>query len=419
MAEVGVHLSCQTAFNYMEITIEKIVHGGDAMGRAPDGRPVFVPFAAPGERVRTEPEESHKGFFRARLLEVVEPSPDRIAPRCRHFGECGGCQFQHLTYASQVRVKESILREQLIRLGGMPEAPIRPVIVSPDEWNYRNHIQATPAGNRLGYFRAGSQVVLPIEECHLPEPRLWELWNNLDWEPDPGLRQIGFRAGDDDEMIVFEGGSGAIPEVVVESDVSAAWLDPEGATFYLAGGPLRYEILGRAFTVSAGSFFQINTGRIPAMVNTVMELADPARDETVLDVYCGTGLFSAFLAGLAARVIGIEESPSAAADFEVNLDPFDSVELYAAPAEVALGAITARADVAVVDPPRSGLSAQAMRALLLAAPGRIVMISCEMSTLARDARILSRAGYRLTDLVPIDMFPQTSHLETVSRWIKE
>jgi 23S rRNA (uracil1939-C5)-methyltransferase len=403
----------------MEITIEKIVHGGDAMGRAPDGRPVFVPFAAPGERIRVEPEESRKGFFRARLVEVIEPAPDRIAPRCRHFGECGGCQFQHLTYASQVRAKESILREQLLRLGGIPDAPIRPVIVSASEWNYRNHVQGTPAGSRLGFFRAGSQSVLPIEECHLPEPRLWELWNNLEWEPDPGLRQIGFRAGDDDEMIVFEGEAGGIPEVVVESDVSAAWLDSQGETFYLAGGPLRYEILGRAFMVSAGSFFQVNTGRIPAMVNTVMELADPGRDETALDIYCGTGLFSAFLAERAARVVGIEESPSAAADFEVNLDSFDTVELYAASAEAALEAITARAEVAVVDPPRSGLSAEAMRALLHAAPGRIVMVSCEMSTLARDARILARAGYRLTDLVPIDMFPQTSHLETVSRWMKE
>ena len=247
----------------MEILIEKIVHGGDAMGRAPDGRPVFVPFAAPGERIRVEPEESRKGFFRARLLEVIEPSPDRITPRCRHFGECGGCQFQHLTYASQVRVKEAILREQLIRLGGIPEAPIRPVIVSPNEWNYRNHVQGTPVGNRLGYFRAGSQKVLPIEECHLPEPRLWELWNNLEWEPDPGLRQIGFRAGDDDEMIVFEGEAGKIPEVIVESDVSAAWLDTQGETFYLAGGPLRYEILGRVFMVSAGSFFQVNTAPDP------------------------------------------------------------------------------------------------------------------------------------------------------------
>jgi 23S rRNA (uracil1939-C5)-methyltransferase len=403
----------------MEILIEKIVHGGDGMGRDPEGRPVFVPFVAPGERIRVDPVESHKGFFRARLLEILDPSPERIAPRCRHFGECGGCQFQHLAYECQVRAKEAVLREQLLRLGGIAEAPIRPVIVSPDAWNYRNHIQCTPVGNGLGFFRAGSQEVLPIGECHLPEARLWELWKNLDWEPFPGLHQVGFRAGGDGEMIVLEGAVGEIPEVSIEADISAAWLPAEGEATYLAGGPLRYEILGRAFTVSPGSFFQINTAQIPAMVKLVMELADPARGETVLDIYCGTGLFSAFLAERAARLIGIEESPSAGADFEINLAEFDTVELYAASAELALAAITARADLAVVDPPRSGLSAQAMRALLQAAPGRIVMVSCEMSTLARDARILSRAGYRMTDLAPIDMFPQTSHLETVSRWVKE
>jgi len=404
----------------MEIRLEKIIHGGDAMGYAPDGRPVFVPFAAPGERVRVEPRESHKGYLRARLLEVIEPSPDRVAPRCRHFGECGGCQLQHLTYASQVRVKEAILREQLLRLGGIAEAPIRPTIASPNEWNYRNHIQCAPAdGNRLGFFRPASQVVLPVDECHLPETRLLDLWKTLDWESFPGLRQIGFRAAGDGEMIVLEGDPGQIPEVSVESEVSAAWLDPQGGTVYLAGGPLRYRLLDREFVVSAGSFFQVNTAQIPAMVNLVLEMADPAEGETVLDVYAGTGLFCAFLAERAARVIGIEESPSAAADFETNLDSFDTVELYVASAEEALEAITVKPDLAVIDPPRGGMTARAMRALLQTDPPRIVLASCEMSTLARDARILSGAGYRLTGLAPIDMFPQTSHLETISRWIKE
>lgn len=403
----------------MEIRMEKIVHGGDALGYAPDGRPVFVPFAAPGEWVRVEPLEAHKGFLRARLLEVVEPSADRIAPRCRHFGECGGCQLQHLSYPAQVKAKEAVLREQLLRLGGIAEAPIRPAIPSSGEWNYRNHVQCAPADDRLGFFRPGSHSVLPVEECHLPEKRLWELWKSLDWESLPGLRQIGFRASTDDEMIVLEGDAGKLPEVNVEAPVSAAWLDEQGGTVYLAGGPLRYEILGRAFTVSAGSFFQVNTGLIPAMVKAVLEMADPGRDETVLDIYCGTGLFSAFLAERAARVIGIEESLSATKDFETNLDSFDTVELYAASAEEALGAIADRVDLAVVDPPRSGLTPKAMRALLQKAPPRIVMVSCEMSTLARDGRILAGAGYRLTDLAPIDVFPQTGHLETVGRWIKE
>ncbi|MBN1439839.1 MAG: class I SAM-dependent RNA methyltransferase [Anaerolineales bacterium] len=404
----------------MEIVIEKIIHGGDGMGYAPDGRPVFVPFTAPGETVRVEPGESHKGYLRAKLAEIVDPSAERVAPRCRHFGECGGCQLQHLAYAAQVRAKEAVLREQLQRLGGIADPPLRPALPSPAEWNYRNHVQYAPAaGNRLGFFRRGSHTVLPVEECHLPEPRLLELWKALDWESFPGLRQIGFRASDDGEMIVLEGESGGIPEVCVEAEISAAWLDSHGEPTYLAGGPLRYTVLGRTFTASAGSFFQVNTALIPAMVETVLSLAEPKRGETAFDIYCGTGLFSAFLAERTARLIGIEESPLAAADFEANLDSFDTVELYAAPAEAALEAIRVKPDLAVIDPPRSGLTARAMRALLRSAPARIVMASCDMSTLARDARILAGAGYRPTAVVPIDLFPQTSHLETISRWIKE
>jgi 23S rRNA (uracil1939-C5)-methyltransferase len=402
----------------MELRIEKIVHGGDGMGRGPDGRPVFVPFTAPGERVRVEPREARKGFLRGKLIEVIEPSAERVTPRCRHFGECGGCQLQHLSYPAQKEAKEAVLREQLLRLGGIAGAPIRPITPPESEWNYRNHIQCAPADGRLGFHRPASRSVLAVTECHLPEGRLWDLWQSLEWEAVPGLRQISFRAADDGVMVVFEGEAGELPEVSVESSASAAWIGPQGGATYLAGGPLRYEVLGREFSVSADSFFQVNTARIPAMVSTVLEMAGPAPGETALDVYCGTGLFSAFLAERAARVIAVEESPSAVADFEANLDRFDSVELYAATAEQALAAIDAKPDLAVVDPPRGGLAARAMRALLKLAPPRIVMVSCEMSTLARDARILAGAGYRLTDLAPIDLFPQTSHLETVGRWIK-
>jgi 23S rRNA (uracil1939-C5)-methyltransferase len=404
----------------MEIQLEKIVHGGDAMGYAPDGRPVFVPFAAPGDRARVEVREEHKGFLRARLREVIEPSAQRVKPPCRHYGECGGCQLQHLDYPFQLAAKEKILREQFLRLGGIPDPPIRPVIPSPSAWNYRNHVQFTPAPERrLGFFRAESHTVMPVEECHLPESRLVDLWNRLDWEPFPGLKQIGLRAASDEEMIVFESDTGEPPETIVESPVSVALLGPQGEAAYLAGGPLRFEISGMPFTVSAGSFFQVNSAQIPVLVDFVMEMADPRKGAVVLDVYCGVGLFSAFLADRAARVIGIEESLSSAGDFEINLDALDTVELYAAPAETALEAISLRPDTAVVDPPRNGMTPRAMRALLKMAPSCIVMVSCEMATLARDARLLTGAGYRLAAVAPIDMFPQTSHLETVSRWQKE
>jgi 23S rRNA (uracil1939-C5)-methyltransferase len=129
----------------MVIRIEKIVHGGDGMGHAPDGRPVFVPFTAPGEAVRVEPGQARKGYLRGKLIEVIEPSAERVVPRCPHFGECGGCQLQHLSYAAQVKAKGAVLAEQLRRLGGIADAPVRPMTPSPSAWNYRNHIQCAPA----------------------------------------------------------------------------------------------------------------------------------------------------------------------------------------------------------------------------------------------------------------------------------
>jgi 23S rRNA (uracil1939-C5)-methyltransferase len=297
---------------------------------------------------------------------------------------------------------------------------VREIIPSPTEWNYRNHVQFSFARKgALGFCRAGSNAVLPVEECHLPEERLLDLWRALDLHPFPGLRQLGLRAADDGEMIVFESDTGETPEVECEAAVSAAVVAPGGETTCLAGGPLGYRILDRGFSVSAASFFQVNTGLIPAMVELVLDLAAPSPRDTVLDVYCGTGLFSAFLARRAGRLIGVEQSSAAVADFERNLDDLDNVELYAAPAEEALAAIAAPVDLAVADPPRAGMTPGALRALLRLAPRRLVMISCDPATLARDARALAAASYRLESVTPLDLFPQTGHLESASLWLKE
>ncbi len=404
----------------MEIQLEKIIAGGDALGRLEDGRAVFVPFGAPGERVRVEVAKEEKGFLRARLVEVLEPSVERVVPRCWHFGDCGGCQLQHLRYEAQLAAKKAVLIEQLTRLGGLKDPPVGEPVPSPAQWNYRNHVQfAVSARGELGFHQIGTGAFLPVTECHLPEGRLWDLRASLDLRPFPGLEQVGLRAADEGEMIVFESESGEAPQVECEAAVSIAVCAPGGEATYLAGGPLSYQINGRTFTVSAGSFFQVNTRLIPAMVKAVLDLAAPGPRETALDLYSGTGLFSAFLAEKAGRLIGVEQSPAAVADFERNLDSFDNVELYAAPAEDALGAIAAKVDLAVADPPRAGLAPRALEALARLTPRRLVMISCEPATLARDGRALAAASYRLESVTPLDLFPQTCHLESVSLWIKE
>ena len=403
----------------LDIRPLSLVYGGDAFGRLPDGRAVFVPFALPGELVRVRLVEQKRGHARAELLEVLEPSPDRITPRCSHYTVCGGCHYQHLSYPAQLAAKTAILAEQLRRLGGLVEIPIQPAVPSPQPWNYRNHIQFhLTAEGRLGFQRAGSERVVPIQECHLPEPLINQVWPQIELEPLPGVERLSLRTGADDELLlVFESSDPEPFEFSVEElPVSAVHLGP-GGTLVLAGSDsLVIEVLGRPFQVSAGSFFQVNTPQAEAMLRHVLELVGAGPFQTLLDVYCGVGLFSAFLAPRASRLVGIELSPSACADFAANLDEFEHVELYEADAETVLGSVDFHPDLILVDPPRAGLGQAALDGLLAQQAPRLVYISCDPATLARDSKRLVAGGYHLVSLTPFDLFPQTYHIESISLW---
>ncbi|MBN2549097.1 MAG: class I SAM-dependent RNA methyltransferase [Anaerolineales bacterium] len=405
------------------ITLEALVYGGDALGRLPDGRAIFVPFALPGEKVRLRIVEQKRGYARGELLEVLEPSPQRTAPRCAHFGLCGGCHYQHLPYEAQLQAKTAIVREQLERLGGLVNVPVQPVVPSPDPFNFRNHIQfhLTQEG-RLGYHRGQGEQAFAIQECHLPEPALNALWPQLDFEFIPDLERIGLRLGADGEIqLILESRDLQAPELVVEElPVSVVHLSPAGPLVLAGGASVVMEVLNRPFHVSAGSFFQVNTRVTEKMVAHLLQYLpeyQPLSNRTLLlDVYCGVGLFSAFLAGQVGRLVGIEASPSAADDFVVNLDEFDNIELYQAPAELALPALGLQPDVILVDPPRAGLERRAMDGLLALSAPLLVYISCDLATLGRDARRLIQGGYRLAQVTPFDLFPQTYHIETISFW---
>ncbi|MEW6566668.1 MAG: class I SAM-dependent RNA methyltransferase [Chloroflexota bacterium] len=402
----------------LELTLEGMAYGGDAFGREPGGRMVFVPYAAPGERVRVQPTEVHRTWARAALLEVFEPSPHRVTPRCRHFGQCGGCHYQHLSYPAQLEVKADVVRSQLMRLGGFQAPPVQPTEPSPSPWNTRNHVQfsLTPEG-RLGFQAVGSHRVIPIEECHLPELALTELWLRLDLEPIPGLQRVAVRAGHAGEtMVVLEGQGEPEIDVHLDVDTSLVWLGARGVTVLAGSDHLTIDVLGRSFRASAGSFFQVHTALAEALVRRVLNLLDPRPSQVIYDLYAGVGLFSAFLAQAGAAVVAVEQSESACRDFEINLDEFDRVTLYAAPVELALPAIEPQPDAVLVDPPRSGLGPQVTQALIGREPARVVMVSCDPATLARDGRQLSQAGYVLHSVIPFDLFPQTYHIETVSLW---
>ena len=409
----------------LEITLNTLVYGGEAMGRLPDGRTAFVPCALPGERARIRLVEKKRGYVRAKLVEVLMPSAERIPPRCRHFGACGGCHYQHMTHPAQLNAKTEILIDQLARIGHIQNPPVNPAIPSPQEWRYRNHVQFhLTRDGKLGYVGAGTgptPAVIPISECHLPEEPLNVLWPGLEFGPGLGLERLSLRLGSGGEiMLVLESSDPKPPELEIEADISVVHLF-EGDAVVMAGDKYIFmdinpgrELPRRTFRVSAASFFQVNTLMAAKMVEHLLDRLPLKPQSTLLDVYCGVGLFSAFLAAHVGRLIGIESSPSACEDFAANLDEFDNVELYEAPAEDVLPALTIKADIAILDPPRAGLQRRALEGILALRPRRLAYVSCDPATLARDASRLVAEGYCLTEVTPFDLFPQTYHIESIS-----
>jgi 23S rRNA (uracil1939-C5)-methyltransferase len=397
-----------------DIELSQHTYGGECLGRLPDGRAVFVSFTLPGERVRARLVEDRKGFARAELIEVQRPSRERVKPRCPHFATCGGCHYQHMDYPAQLRAKETVLRDQLVRIAGIAEPVLRPAVPSPSPWNYRNTVQfhLSPAG-KLGFQAAGGAQVVEIRECHLPDPALNDLWPLLNFEPGT-LDRVAIRLGADGEALMMLEAEQA-PELSIEELPLSAVLFSEDEMMVLAGDDFTVqEVKGRPFRVSAGSFFQVNTPMAGLMVEQVLRLLDPGADDVVLDLYCGVGLFSAFFAPHVREVIGVELSLPACADFAVNLDEFDNISLYEGAVEQVLPELKLSPTLAVVDPPRAGLEKPALDALVVLRPRKIAYVSCDPATLARDAKRLLEAGYILEESTPFDLFPQTYHIESIS-----
>lgn len=413
--------------NQFDVDILTLVYGGDAMGRLPDGRAVFVPYALPGERVRLRLTEQKKGFTRAALLDVLRPAPERIAlPSEAERAACGGCAYMHMSYAAQLTYKTAILRDQFQRIAGIVEPPVAPVVASPREWHYRNTVQfhLTPDG-KLGFQIPGTHTVAPLRECRLCDPTIEEIWPLLDFAAGdgraiPGLERVEIRAGiDGDALLLLESNDPVPPEISVDLPLNVVFAGPggleENAPLVLAGdSAILMEAAGRAFRVSAGSFFQVNSGQAANMLHYLLERLPLQKDSLLLEVYAGVGLFSAFLAPRVGRLVAVESAPSAVEDFAANLDEFDNVELYDGLAEEVLPALEITPQVVLVDPPRAGLALPALDALVGMSAPCLAYISCDPATLARDAKRLLAAGYRLESSQPFDMFPQTHHIESVN-----
>lgn len=408
-----------------EITLEKLTYGGDAMGRLPDptgagGRAVFVPFGLPGETVRIQLTQEKQNFARGEILEIIKPSPDRITAKCKHFTQCGGCHYQNLPYEKQLLAKADILRDQLQRIGKIENPPVQPMVASPSEWNYRNHVQFHLTNDgKIGFINSRGYSTLPIDECHLPEASIENFWRELQFESKMNLERVSLRSGDDEElMLILESETEETPELEIEADISIVHIYEDHPVVIAGSNSLNIQVLGKDFHVSAPSFFQVNTKMAEKMVQHLQtQLPNPDSQFMLIDLYCGVGLFSKFFADKYAKVIGIESAPSSCEDFAINLDEFDNIELYEGAAEEILPALAPQLTQPIhmiVDPPRAGIDKFALDAILQINPHVIAYVSCDPSTLARDAARLLKGGYTLQQVTPFDLFPQTYHIESIS-----
>jgi tRNA/tmRNA/rRNA uracil-C5-methylase (TrmA/RlmC/RlmD family) len=367
-----------------------MAHGGEAVGRLPGGKACFVGYAIPGELVRVEVVDERRRWARARLVEVLEPSPDRVEAPCPYFGPdaCGGCQLQHIAPALQRQLKRQVVIDQLERIGGMADPPVREVVTVAD-FGYRTHARfAVDPQGRLGFRAAGSHEVVPIDHCLL-----------LD-EATQTLRES---AGD---------GWAGTAEVLVRTGADGVSVVPGRADSVI------HHIDGLTLQVSAGSFFQPGPAGAATLVRLVRSLAE-ASGRVTLDLYAGVGLFAAGLAADGAQVTAVEDNPWAAADARENLAD-RTVEVVEADVETfvadrATGGGTV--DLVVLDPPRSGAGTHLTAALTELGAPVIVYVSCDPAALARDARVLADRGWRLDTAVPVDQFAQTAQIETVARFL--
>lgn len=421
----------------VDLELTAMAHGGSALGRArlssaatgsglEEVRPgtrgekvVFVPFAIPGETVRVEITEARARWARAKLLEVLEPSVHRVEPPCPYFGpgKCGGCHFQHIAYEAQAEFKRQVVQDQLGRIGGLWDVTVQDTIGAALPWGYRNHAQfhIAPDGH-LGFLTTDTHRVVPVQECLVLEPLLEGLLAALDMEW-PELHRLSLRCGSatGDLMAIFELGFYEDFDIEVDFAVSCVLLLADGEAVVLMGSDhLTEHVAGRDFRISAGSFFQVNTGGAEALVALVREGLAPAGNETLVDLYCGVGLFGLALADGVGQVIGVEADESARSDFEYNAQGLDHVRFVQGTAEDSLRGLEGTVDLLVLDPPRSGAGKGVVTEIARLGPRRIAYVSCDPATLARDAHGLTERGYLLVDVQPVDLFPQTYHVESVA-----
>ena len=436
-----------------ELQIDRLGTSGEGVGRY-DSFTVFVPNALPCETVSVIIEEVKNSYARGRIKQILHESVDRVAPLCELYEECGGCQLQHLSYEAQLHAKRAQVVDALIHIGKLPQIPVMETLRAEKPWNYRNKMQFPIGRNSgqivIGCFAQGSHTIINTENCHIQRAENNDLANaareiaeqlhipvyNEDTHKGV-LRHIVGRVGrSNDLMAVIVTATKQLPRakdfvrmmrerlpnlvsvhqniqtyrnnVIMGRDTQLLW-----------GRPTIIDSLGRLnFHISPRSFFQVNTRQAERLYEQALSYADLHGTETVIDAYCGTGTITLFLAQKARKVYGIEIVQPAILDARKNArdNHIKNAEFIVGDATAVMPALYKqgiRPDVVVVDPPRAGCTETVLRTFANMKPKRIVYVSCNPATLARDLAILKELGYLAQEVQPVDLFPQTSHVENI------
>ena len=388
----------------LELSLESWGRLGEAMARHGD-TPVFVFGGIPGERVSAEVVRVHRKYAAARVVEVIEASPDRVAPPCSYFGDCTGCQWQHVEYRAQLEAKRTRVVDALSRVGGLQDVTVDETRPSPNRYGYRNHARFTVKhGGTLGFVNRETRRFVRIDHCELMRSSVNVILGQLQDRCEE-TTQLSIRAGDT--------GTDSPSGYLVQPPL----LNP---SVPLTTGQKRYveKVEGSSFFVSSPSFFQVNVEQAAEAARVVREGLALKADDVLLDAYTGVGTFAVLLAPSVGRVLAVEESSAAVADARENAAGCPNVEFVLGRTENVLGELSVRPDAVVLDPPRSGCQPRALASLVALAPPRVAYVSCDAETLARDLKILCAGGFTIDRVVPIDMFPQTHHVECVAllRW---
>jgi 23S rRNA (uracil1939-C5)-methyltransferase len=424
----------------LEVEVDSLAFGGRGVARA-EGFVVFVAGALPGDRVRVEVTKAKKRFAEARTVELLQAGADRVPDRCTHGGEpCPGAPWQGLPYERQLAIKSEQVGEALRRIGGLDGFELEEIVGAEQQWRYRNKLEYSFGGGdqtALGFHARGRwDLIVDVEDCQLASEagnaarNAVRDWGRLESVPpydgrsrEGILRNLvvreGRRSGQIQTRLITSAARFPRPPVDLHTAIEGDSGGTDGPTGVLGEERLREELCGLKLEMSHGAFFQTNTEMAERLYAVAAEFAGLSGSERVFDLYCGIGTIGLTMAGQAGEVWGLEIVPEAIADAERNAErnEVENIHFHAANARTGVRPLLVQAgkpDVLVIDPPRAGLSQKIVRRLIECEAKKIVYVSCNPTTLAPNATQLGEAGYRLTRVRPVDMFPQTPHIECVA-----